>query len=872
EGEELPSPDDSKFVYDLPVSFEMSDSVLLFVNYDIDTTLETEERGTLVWSILRGEKGLKEGSASLVKEEDDWADFEVVSDSPYFTMTENDDEENAYYQAMLITAKDVIDHENNEDDKNSEDYNYYIRAAWYFGTEEEMDEDFYAAATIAFLPQEDTDIDEAQDDMIDTEEVDTDQIQDDEPVTEETVEEALDDALSEEEIDMDNALEDIGAERVGSEIFESDEQQDSNKDSRKLILDITKETMKPGETQQVNVTIESEDIQEDTQEDDQEEPQEDPSVDLLEKIVWASSNKSVATVEKGLITAEAEGYAQITAQYDGLTASVKIEVVQEENEKVLNLDGDIWIAGFKQESDDFVYTGQKITQDIRVYYDETLLQEKTDYTVTYKNNVNAAAYNSAKAPSMTIKLKGQYSGSRTLYFTIKPREIDENETMGYEQVVPYAKTLKIPAPTLYYNNKKLASGKDFVCDYTAYDESSAYKKMPADYKKGDSYEAGEIYEYTVNGAGNFTGSFKMQLVVVKDKNLNLANASVTLEKKQYEYHGTELTKADVKITAVKFGKVELAKEYYNYEVHAAGVGTGYIEITPTKEGRDNGYRGLKKVNFKVVGDRQIKDAKIKEAVIEKGVIVEDGWHSSITFSQKSVNEDGGMIQTAAEVLVYVEPSDAGDSLEEGSGKEVVLEEGKDYTVKYSNHKKVGTATATFTGKGRYKGTLKVKYQITPNIKEENFTIVWTNVKRNVTEEGETFEMAYQKGGAVPNFVLMDQDKNVLKNKTDYTVKVTDNKNVGTALRFEINGKGNYKGYQEIKSIMVTKAKISNGTISVADKQYSAKADAWKSKPTITDVNGKKLTAGTDYDKDAIDYYYEGMESGKVPGAKTIITV
>lgn len=877
-GEELPLPDDSEFVYDLPVSFEMSDSVLLFVNYNMDTTFEQEEKGTLVWSILRGENGMEEGSVSLVNEEDDWADFEVVPDSPFFTMTENEDEESDYYQTVELAAVDLTGEGDREESK---DYNYYIRAAWYFGTGEEMAEEFYAAATVAFLPGEDTDIDGAQDDTLgaeeidteetieaeeidaeeaieveeidaeetlDAEEIDTEETQGDVPVTEETFDKETEDDELLEESYMSTALEEDDVEGGTDEVFEDDEQQNLDEQTRRLILDVSAETpieMYPGATRQVTATVVSVDIPEETQDDTTVDPA---------KIVWESSDKTVAAVDKGLISAKAEGYALITAQYDGLTASVMVEVVQEDGEQILDLSGDIWVAGFQQESEDFVYTGQKITQDIRVYHNETLLKEKTDYTLTYKNNVNAAVYNSAKAPSVTINLKGQYSGSRTLYFTIQPRNIDEDGTMGYEQVVQYANTLKIPAPTLYYHNRKLTSNKDFVCDYTDYDESSEYSRMPEDYKKGDSYEAGKIYAYTVCGTGNFKGSFKMRLVVVKDKNLNLGSATITLDRKQYEYHGKPLSKDDVGIT-VKFGKTVVDGSCYEYKVHAEDVGTGYVEIQPSGTGREAGYRGTKKVNIKVVGDRQIQYA----------VTVDGGWQPEIVFSQKSLNENGGMIQAATGVLVY--PG-------EGGSAPIPLEEGQDYTVKYSNHKKVGTATATFTGMGRYTGTLKIKYKITPNNgkgKDGNFTITWKNVTRNVTDEGETFEIAYQKGGAVPDFALMDQDKNILKNKTDYTVKLTDNKTAGSIMTCVITGKGNYNGYSVSKQIKVTPADIGKGTISVADKQYSTKADAWKSKPTLKDANGKTLTAGTDYAR-TFDYVYDNMANGEPPEAGAAVTI
>lgn len=844
-GEDLPSPDDSEFIYDLPVSFEATDSVLLFVNYNTEI-LEKEEKGTLVWSILRGARGMEEGSVGLVNEEDDWVGFEVVSDSPYFTMTENEDEESAYYQTVELTAKDTADHE---------DYNYYIRAAYYLGTGDEKSDEFYAAVTIPFLNQEGTDADMTPDDMPDAEEVEADVVQDDisgeDKIDTDTAPDEVSDAeetdsgeeqeeaLVEAENNFDIASEDDYAENIDSELIDDDTQQDSDERYRELILDQTYIEMHPSETVQVVAMVVPEDPQ--------------------AVIVWKSSDENVATVDaNGEIRAKAEGLAQITAEYDGLTATARVEVTQANTDKIIDLSGDIWVAGFKRECDDFVYSGQKITQDIRVYHNETLLKENTDYTLSYKNNVNAVVYNAAKAPSVTITLKGQYSGSVTLYYTINPLDInnidpynadkdhaDENDvdqvhSPGYEQAVAYSKNLKIPNPVLTFGKKKLTANKDFVCDYTA---------LPSDYKNGDSYEVGKVYNYTVNGTGNFTGSFQMKLVIVKDKSFDFGSASVTFDQKQYEYHGTALSKSEVTIKELKLNKKVVETNLYDYEVCAKEIDGAYVMVYPTDAGRAAGYRGSKKVDLKLVGDRNIGDAA-------EG----DKWQQSITFSQKELSEKDGIFQEKTGVLTYVS----------GTEKDL-LTEGEDYTVKYSNAKKAGTATVTYTGRGRYKGTLKKKYEIKPNSDKANFTLIWNNVTGDASSAGGTLKIAYQKGGAVPDFVLKDQDNNVLKNKTDYTVKLTDNKNPGTAMSCEINGKGNYKGYSDIIQIMVTNGDISRGTISIPDKPYSTKANAWKSKVSIKDVNGKALTAGKDYNSEVI-YKYTNMESGELPREDSVVEV
>ncbi len=861
-GEELPAPDDSGFEYDLPVSFAASDSLLLFVNYDINAVSGQEESGQLVWSILRGEKGLAAGSTGLIMQEDDWIGFETVSAAPCFTLTESAeengaDESNGYCRAELVSKEAKTQAE------PEEAYDYYIRAAYYTGAED--DGAFYTAATVPFVPlTQETDV--IPDDTTDN----ADQAQDDVSAGKDTDDDGMSDGIREEEsaaedgdtevVTEDESLETGETAEETTSLSENDMAEETASLSENniqpgaeghitgLILSETSVFMQPGSMKKITARTEPENVP--------------------DEITWESSNESVAVVnEDGEITAKAEGIAWITAECDECTAAARVEVVRsDDGEKLLDLSGDIWVAGFKRESEDFIYSGQKITQDIRVYYKETLLREKTDYTLSYKNNVNAAAWNSAKAPAVTINLKGQYQGSVTLHYTIKPLDINSidsyhtgqndsngdndagSRSPGYEQTVPYSLKMKIPNPVLTFGKKKLTAGKDYVCDYTILQEE--LEKEPqdgqqADYNNGNCYRAGKVYHYTVNGTGNYTGSFNMQFVVLDDKNHNFSSAAVTFGQKQYEYQGRPLTEADVTIEQIKLNGQILDKKLYDYDVCANGIEGAYVTVYPSEDGREDGYRGCKKVNLKLIGDRNIGEA-----------VPGANWKDIIPFSQKTVDKNGGIFQANTGLLTF------------GSGSEPLME-GVDYAVKYSNAAKAGKVTVTFTGKGRYKGTLKKKYEITPNFDKTNITIVWgQNVK---TLDG-MLAVAYQKGGASPDFVLRDQNRCVLKIKTDYTVKLKDNKTPGEPMSLEITGKGNYKGYAETVQLQVTTGDIGLATISIPDKPYSTKTNAWQSAVTIKDVNGKKLAAGTDYDKQQITYSYEDMESGQPPKAGTTVTV
>ena len=509
-------------------------------------------------------------------------------------------------------------------------------------------------------------------------------------------------------------------------------------------------------------------------------------------------------------------------------------IVGEDKQEEKEVSDEVWIAGFQRESDEMVYTGNQVKQDLRIYHKGTLLKEKTDYTLTYRNNVNAAAYNSAKAPSVTITMKGQYTGSRILYYTILPKTIEEGIT-SEEQIVYYAKNIKIPVPVLYFGSKKLTVNKDFTCDYTS---------LPDNYTKGDSYEYGRTYEYQVNGQGNYTGSLIIRLSMLMSQNQDFGKSSVTLDKKQYVYSGTALTTEDVQVLSVKIGKTVLDDTLYEYTVTAEGPGKGCVEVYPSEAGKEAGFRGKKKITFNVAADRNIKKA-----------MRTDQWQESIIYSRAEAAGQGGICQKNANILCYPSENESEN-----------LVEGTDYTVRYSGNTKCGTATAVFTGIGRYTGTLKLTYKIVP---KTDLYIRW----KDMDAEGNPVTY-YQKDGAVPSFTLLectqDGQEISLVNKTDYTVTLRNNKKLGK-MTCEINGKNNYRGYKSVTEVEVMAADISCGTLIAGDKAYSKKINSWKASVTIKDVNGRQLKAGTDYDKQLI-YTYEGMEEGGVPAAGTMVYV
>ena len=70
------------------------------------------------------------------------------------------------------------------------------------------------------------------------------------------------------------------------------------------------------------------------------------------------------------------------------------------------------------------YTGSAIMPEVTVKDGDTPLTKGTDYTVSYSNNINAAAYGATNPPTVTITGKGIYLGTATKEFTIDKATIN----------------------------------------------------------------------------------------------------------------------------------------------------------------------------------------------------------------------------------------------------------------------------------------------------------------------------------------------------------------------------------------------------------------------------------------------------------------
>lgn len=567
---------------------------------------------------------------------------------------------------------------------------------------------------------------------------------------------------------------------------------------------------------------------------------------LTTDMTHVSSDETVASVSaSGIIEALSAGSCEVTAactKYPDVKAVCKVTVRASEVEGGHIPSGGeeekgIWVAGIK----DYEYTGSKIVQeDLRVYHGNTLLIKGRDYTVSYKNNLNVPKDDSPKkAPTLTVTLKGQYSGKKSYTFKINKVDITESEeckvkTQGDVSAAAGSKVQK-PVPVLTFGSLTLKNNRDFKCSYP--------DTVPGAYKDPGTYVI------AVEGKGNYTGS-RTVAVVFTDKGYNLSGAALKagpVAGKKVYYPGVsgDVCEYDLKVSLKIKGKV-IPEDYYDLTVIAPAGHTGkaIVRADVNEQGKNAGYSGYKQTTVTVYPDRTLKKATVEDLASQ---LVYD---AAAAAGSEGIVQSGYKLSFRDDVIVNE------------------LTEGVDYTVTYKNNRKTGKASVTFKGIGRYSGSLKKTYKIVPCTSGLTCTYYWDDPAAQT--------VYYTKGGVTPKVTVTDVKGNVLVAGKEYTAAAVNKSNLKPGdMSVKITGKGNYKGYTAmLGNIRIVNGDFESGKIrmNLSDKAYCASGNAWKSSVSITDSNGKKLTAGTDYDN-KVQYIFEGMsEDKKCPDAGAYVYV
>lgn len=463
------------------------------------------------------------------------------------------------------------------------------------------------------------------------------------------------------------------------------------------------------------------------------------------------------------------------------------DVPKDDNGNKLPIPDELWVTDVRG----YVYTGKAIKPEVRVYDYKKRLEEKKDYTISYKNNTNAADKDHpTKAPTITITGKGNYEGKLLKTFTIAPKNIGDADVKADDLTVAFNNKAQKPVPVVNWNGKKLAAKKDYT--FEEFSQTAA----------GD-------YSVTLTGTGNYTGERKIKFTITNA----MPVAKLTVSKIAAQtYTGAAITPKPT----VKSGKtvLEEGKEYtLSYEDNIE-VGTASVIIKGA--GR---FAGVKRVTF-----------PIKEAALMNKAKIAMQFKSGTMYTGKEITASD------YDVTVSVKAN--------GVTQTLPLVKDKDYKVTYQNNVKAGTATAVFEGINAYRGTQKKTFKITA------YDLQMDLNKKLSIQTADSYP--YMKGGSAQKPVVKFDGK-VLTEGTDYTVSYKNNNAAGKAATMTVKGKGNFTG-SVVKGYLVTIQDLSNMTVKPADKVYQEKANIYKTTVRVYDTNGKQLSAGKDYDKN-VTYTY-----------------
>lgn len=467
---------------------------------------------------------------------------------------------------------------------------------------------------------------------------------------------------------------------------------------------------------------------------------------------------------------------------------------------------------FKDDIDTFEYTGKAIKPEISVKYNDILLKNNKDYTISYKNNINVPNSNASavKKPYILIKGKGNFKSSVKVPFEIVAKSISSND-------------IAVKTPTVLVNDKKtqkpavgLKLGKKNI---SKKNYSLSYLDKNKNALEGNVIPKGAIGEYyiRVTGKNNFNDTLDIPINIGRKKMSSVKVALFTdstkaKQAKSFIYNGTEIepamtvtAKINGKLVELKGDKTTVSGNDFTYKYEKNNqIGTATLTLTGTNG--ENEFVGEKTVSFKITG-KKLSDV------------------ASFSVSGNSFTYTGKEIKPAVTVTA-----------KDG----ITLTENVDYAISYKNNVNAGKAQVIISAKGKYTGKYTKTFNILP-IEKDDVIVALPQMN-----------YLYVKGGVKPAPVVRYKGVSLVSGK-DYTVSYVNSDKASTNTNYAkciVKLKGNFNG-TITKNYIIYSSEISEARMTYS---YAILGDKLKNtKIVLKDSNGKTLKEGTDFEKD--NFYY-----------------
>lgn len=346
------------------------------------------------------------------------------------------------------------------------------------------------------------------------------------------------------------------------------------------------------------------------------------------------------------------------------------------------------------------YTGAEVTPAVTVRLGDTVLENGTDYTLSYADNVETGD----KAKVIITAKSANFAGERTEYFSICPNIAEGITISAVEDSYEYAGPDGVaPYPLVKYQGKELTRYVDYDVEYeNNVNAQSEDNKKPAIIRIIGKGAYGGIYEheFTITPKAIFDNT-------ALGLNGLAENMSMTIESAQFT-GGTVYPKVTISYTYGKnadgSNKVYVLKSEgdaseLDYTVSAAGSNNVGDNVSVTIYSAERNF---------TIGDGTTTFAYHNVEIIPKKLVKDDGsLEDDIKVScPPSIKFEEGTTSYIPNIDVY-DISRANTSTGEPQAPNAndcyELKANTDYTITFYNNSKPGTATYTITGKGNYQG-------------------------------------------------------------------------------------------------------------------------------------------------------------------------
>lgn len=393
------------------------------------------------------------------------------------------------------------------------------------------------------------------------------------------------------------------------------------------------------------------------------------------------------------------------------------------------------------------YTGSEVVpEDVKVYDGDKLLDEGTDYSLSYKDNVSAG--------TGTVTIAGM-----GLYIDTVDKEFAINKAAN------------------------VISSEDIVLSYGGVSKSvtvSALEGAEAAFAVEDGSVA------AVDETGNVTpvavGSTKLTITVTETENYRQTSTEINVIVEKGDINGIAVYRA---VKAGEETAVEIPVEEF---LPALNDGLGYGDISVDVAGSE---LPAHVTDLKYEDGRLIisTDSELVDGDVITGTVSIVTGNYNVTDAQYVI-ETGAVDIQSGELTGIVDKEYTGESITQDV---TVLLNGTPlsttyYEVTYENNVNAGTATVVVYGRNGYSGTLRGTFAITP------LDIQTAEVKLEKTQYEYTGSDICPVPEVIYNGAALARDE-------DYILIYSDNRAAGTAT-VTVRGIGNYAGDINVKFTII----------------------------------------------------------------------